>query len=578
MAKNDLFLVDAIFDDYRKKNCAGLDQGEAFERFSLQQLLQEDDLDLEQLLEGIVDGGQDGGLDAVYVFVNDQLISDIEDLERFAKVRSGELRLRIFSCRHAAAFQIEPVEKLALSLAEILDLGISSDDLASKYNDAVIEKRELFMEAYRLLAHLHPSLVIDVAVISRGDDTIVSEEVQARGEFLKRQLAGLFANCEVALAFVGAPRLLTLSRRTVSAPLRLRFTEGPISRGKNDYLVLSKLGELFAAVSDEQGRLRKHLFEANVRDYLGDVTVNKDVEATLLNRKSVEDEDFWWLNNGVTILGLKATPAGKELVIQDARIVNGLQTTETLFNALSSNADLKADERAVLVKVVVSESSAVHDRIIKATNNQSQVDAASLHATDKIQRDIEETLFPRDWFYDRRRHYYRNQGRPHDRIVSPTYLGACVTALAIADPVGAAKAKVKFLRDDNAYRKVFNSSWDIQVFLVVLEFCKQVEHAIHSVHSIPGYWSSKSNFGRLFKFLVAFIVVANRIKTRHLHAAAILAMPKGQVSGQEILDAWTVMAETRTRSGSTFSAKRLHRNREYFLDVLKTLDHRFAAK
>ena len=48
--------------------------------------------------------------------------------------------------------------------------------------------------------------------------------------------------------------------------------------------------------------------------------------------------------------------------------------------------------RTLLIKVLVSTDVLVRDRIIRATNNQNAVELASLHATDKIQRDIEEIL------------------------------------------------------------------------------------------------------------------------------------------------------------------------------------------
>jgi AIPR protein len=577
MAKNDLFLVDAIFSEFHQNNCKNHDKGEAFELFSLKCLLQDEDVDFEEIIDGQVDGGQDGGIDAIYVFFNDQLIKDEGEIALFSKARSCSLRLVVVSSKHAASFQIEPVEKLISSLPELLDFSTESDAFVTQYNDAVLDKRELFMAAYKGFAHLHPVLKIDLVLTSRGDDTSVAPEIVSRAGLLNKNLIGLFANCKIDVNFVGASKLLQLCRKVFAEPLRLKFTEGPISRGKSDYLVLSKLGEFFSAVTDEDGKLKKHLFEANVRDYLGQVSVNRDVEETILNRKKPDIEDFWWLNNGVTILGLKATPAGKELVIQDARIVNGLQTTETIYNAIASNHDLRSDDRAVLIKVVVSESVGVHDRIIKATNNQSQVDAASLRATDKIQRDIEDVLIRKNWFYDRRRHYYRNQSKPIERIVSPTYLGLCIKALVLADPVRAIRAKTKFLRDDKLYKSVFNDSWDIQIFPKALDFCKQVEAAVLNIQSIPGYWSSKSDFVRLYKFHLVFIVASLRCGTRYLHSDAVLKISSTPILQKELLDAWQIILDTRRTAGGKFNTKRLHRNREFAQETLKTLDAHFKS-
>ena len=61
---------------------------------------------------------------------------------------------------------------------------------------------------------------------------------------------------------------------------------------------------------------------------MGINTVNGDILDTLNNRK--ENEDFWWLNNGITILCSSAIAIGKSITIENVQIVNGLQTSECI--------------------------------------------------------------------------------------------------------------------------------------------------------------------------------------------------------------------------------------------------------
>jgi hypothetical protein len=179
-----------------------------------------------------------------------------------------------------------------------------------------------------------------------------------------------------------------------------------------------------------------------VRDYLGENRVNEDIGNSLADANAPE---FWWLNNGVTLLATNATSAGKVLTLQDIQIVNGLQTTESIFRHFQTGSAVSLD-RGVLVKVVVSSDVAIRDQIIRATNNQSLVEAASLHATDKLQRDIEEILERHDWYYERRKNYYRNIGKPAARFVTPLYLAAGYIALVMKNPGVAARLKSKFMR------------------------------------------------------------------------------------------------------------------------------------
>ncbi len=89
------------------------------------------------------------------------------------------------------------------------------------------------------------------------------------------------------------------------------------------------LYDFFKFITDENGSLRRQMFEANVRDYQGRTQVNDDIQEALQNATA---EDFWWLNSGVSILASKASLAGKTLTIEDPLIVNGLQTSTEVYN------------------------------------------------------------------------------------------------------------------------------------------------------------------------------------------------------------------------------------------------------
>ena len=182
-----------------------------------------------------------------------------------------------------------------------------------------------------------------------------------------------------------------------------------LATGKDSYLLLVRLEDYWRFVTDEKSNLRRYLFDSNVRDFLGTKGVNDDIARSLTDERWPR---FWWLNNGVTILATSATVPGKTIQLQDIQIVNGLQTTETIFRHFKDGSAQSRD-RAVLVKIIVSSDAAARDQIIRATNNQNPVEIAALHATDKIQRDIEQILeYGTTGTYQRRKNYYRNIGKP----------------------------------------------------------------------------------------------------------------------------------------------------------------------
>ena len=55
-------------------------------------------------------------------------------------------------------------------------------------------------------------------------------------------------------------------------------------------------------------------------------------------------------------------------------------------------------------------------------------------ATDKIQRDIEDYLKSRGLFYDRRKNFYKNSGKPRDVIIDIPYLAQAVMAILLRRP------------------------------------------------------------------------------------------------------------------------------------------------
>ena len=225
------------------------------------------------------------------------------------------------------------------------------------------------------------------------------------------------------------------------------------------YVLLSKLSDYNYFISDADGKLKKYLFDSNVRDYMGINSVNEDILRTLNQEGST---DFWWLNNGITIVCTGVVIVGKTMTIHNVQIVNGLQTSESIYRYCSSHKN--DDSRNVLVKVLTCQDESVRDAIIRATNNQTAVQAASLHATDKIQRDIEDSLLKHDLYYERRINYYTNQGIPNSKIFTPIYLASGYRCLIEKRPEKGVTTKSKLMRNPKEYQKVFSEQTDLEVW------------------------------------------------------------------------------------------------------------------
>jgi hypothetical protein len=197
---------------------------------------------------------------------------------------------------------------------------------------------------------------------------------------------------------------------------------------------------------------------------------------TLLENR---EDEFWWLNNGITIVAAKATLSGKSLAIEDPQIVNGLQTSTVIFNHFR-NHNTESENRNLLVRVIVPPAPESRDRIIKATNSQTQIPIASLRATELIHRDIEEYLRPHGLFYDRRKNHYKNEGKPIEKIVSIPHLAQAVMAIALRRPNDARARPSSLLKRGEDYDKVFSREYPIALYLNCALLIKHIDQIIRS--------------------------------------------------------------------------------------------------
>jgi AIPR protein len=277
--------------------------------------------------------------------------------------------------------------------------------------------------------------------------------------------------------FLGAEDLVKMTQERPNEVFRLKISEAPLSTSEQVFIALTNLGEYFKFISDDDGLLIKYIFESNVRDYQGKTSVNNEIQDTL---KNPSGEEFWWLNNGVTILASEvAAPGGKELIIHNPEIVNGLQTSSEIHRFYSSNKDrIETEKRDVLVRVIVPESEETRDRIIKATNSQTPIPKSSLRATDMVHRQIEDYLKPRGLYYDRRKNFYKNEGRKPKEIISVPFISQCLMSTLMQKPDSARARPSTLLEEDDSYEKLFHKSNDLNTYFLVSFWGRSIEERL----------------------------------------------------------------------------------------------------
>lgn len=132
------------------------------------------------------------------------------------------------------------------------------------------------------------------------------------------------------------------------------------------------------------------LMSPNVRDYLGIVRSERNINNGIKTTAATTPDRFWIYNNGITVLVHDYTPEGPDtdgnytLRLTGAGIVNGAQTTGSLATLSDTDAPNLAATR-VLTRFVKCGDSDVLADIVKYNNTQNKVEAADFRSKDEVQ-------------------------------------------------------------------------------------------------------------------------------------------------------------------------------------------------
>ncbi len=485
MGANDRFFLENTLKQNKKQTASSLSDSDFFELFTFEQILKKYYLSFEELSLGKTGRSGDGGIDGFFTFINNEIITNFltndnkgNEVLKIPNKRPS-IELYLIQSKKSPSFKEDPFNRVIATVMTIFDFEQKISGLKEKYNEKLVNNIDMFREAF--MQSQHPELSVYFIYASMGDTEDIHHNVSNKSNILKNTISKYLRTDNVIVEFWGARELLEQSRQEPTYTLNLKFLKD-ISRGGQNYILLSTLKDYYKFVTDKNGNLRRYIFESNIRDYQGEVGVNKNIRSTL--EKANDSADFWWLNNGVTILASKSTISGETITLDDVQIVNGLQTTTEIYNYLNTKRkeDVNNLDRAILIKVIVTQEPETRDRIIKATNYQTPIQTTQISiVTQPIQRDIEYYFFTHDWFYDRRKNYYKNMGKPIDRIISITYLAQAVMAIVLREPHKSSTKGSPSLIITNDYGRVFNKSFKPDVYLFCASTLKTIEIFIRNM-------------------------------------------------------------------------------------------------
>ena len=328
----------------------------------------EDDEDLV-----LCDGSGDGGIDIAYL-----RRSEPGDNEQDGQSEEGDTWYLVQS-KFGTAFQgqetiVEEGRKVIATLTGVNQrLSENTRQLTGRLNNFMNQSSD------------RDKLVLVFATVKqmKEEDRRALNDIRILG---REQFPRIFDVMDISLATIWETRD-SAHPPAISLPIRGDFVE-PSTGFKVGTIPLIDLYEFLKAYRDKTGNLDQ-LYEKNVRRFLGaGRNINRRIAETLQNNP----EMFGLYNNGITMVvrNFRAED-NRTLVLYDPYVVNGCQTTRSIWDVLQqkldsgghgeseANANWRVNaEQSVVVAKIVTEGAADRTNITRFTNSQNAVSERDL--------------------------------------------------------------------------------------------------------------------------------------------------------------------------------------------------------
>jgi hypothetical protein len=475
MTQPEKEFLDAYLQALKERTAKELPLDEFFEQFCADQILKERDLDLTEKASGRVRGRHDGGIDSLYLFVNGRLIQDGSQPSDFKRQQQPFLHLVIIQATQTDSFEEDRIRKFSTTTAHLLDSAHTDLNVyANRYNASLRKAVQRFKDWWNALIPQLPRLKVTFYYAAKAPGA-PHPNVKGLTDELEMQVKALYP-CECNCDFVNAGDLLRLAKRSIRSPLSLKFDDSlKWTRTGVGHICLVPLQSFAEFITAEDGQKREYILAPNVRGYLGDKGINEGIRNTLNGAQTM---DFWWLNNGVTIVASKIHPSSGEMTLEEPRIVNGLQTSREIYE-YSQNKNVEGDPRHVVVKVIETSDKDTFNTILKTTNSQTKIDKVYFHGMEEIHEKIEMAFPAFGLFYERQKNqYFDDASHERDKIITLPYLIQSLIAIVLRRPDQARGRPTSF--GEREYSKMFRNSDKPELYANAALLMKSVEKFLES--------------------------------------------------------------------------------------------------
>lgn len=326
---------------------------------------------IDDAIDSLTDGPNDCKIDAFYYDDTDK-ISDLVLIQSKYRETNGD----------SSTFSEDDINLAIKNTSDIitgLDLYNPNDSLKNKLNSY----RELLKE------NDNPSINVTLIFATNG---LIADNLKELSSVLKAKTKKIKIQFIDASCFgLKTPEVVKETLKINTKDLSKEIEQTDIIFNNNGLICSTTIYNLMSFY-EKAGK--DNLFCDNVRYKLKKSNINNEILKSFKNNPN----NFCFLNNGIYIacsdFSVESTGASiNNLTIENPRIINGAQTTGTLYELFEQDKTNELFNKAsIIIRVFkINESLNILD-ITKATNSQNPIDIVDLEANNKYQNIIKENF------------------------------------------------------------------------------------------------------------------------------------------------------------------------------------------
>lgn len=530
--------LDRKIQDCIERNT--LPGGRAFSLIALKALF---DIPETECGDYITDGGDDRGIDAVYI-----------------EKKSGINQIHLMQFKWHRDFH-SPLKKFPGSAIDPIigffgSLMKNPDSLETSCNPSLLKKCE---EIRSILGEERPQFHVHLC----------SNGAYAYKRIKERLEDGLSEYGDVSIYEHGLSDFVDIfvdrSRPRINKTIAT-YCAAPIEKIDGNikgavFIARGKEIVKLVALENDPARITHNVFHDNIRMFLGyKAEFNKNIRGSAL---SEDNHLFWYLNNGLTIVcddfefqkGLDRPP----IIINNLQIVNGRQTIQALFDAYQDEPD-KVAGTEILVRLYATKDKDTSFWISETTNSQHRISSRNLKSRDAIQLQL------RDFFRDRGRNYKRLPHEfdniPQEKVVDSLRLGQVCLSYYLEFPHRAKTQSDAIF--DSYYHDIFNAGMNFDECVLVYDLYNLIETRRY-IESANGQKNGDPNVDFL-GYAHFFILYGFRVLSKKYAIGVPNMMADFEQHYSEILNSLRALLSIHKMSSYDFF--RSSKMRDHFKDAL----------